>query len=238
VKSRLILVFTFLLVLGGILLGRGLMLQVLNNDKLENLKQRQFSRTIKIPARRGAIYDRHGKELALTVTTYSLFADPQLITQPRTITRKLNRYLKLPYRTTLKNLTKKGRFVWLQRGLDKEKRDHILTWKVRGLGFIEEAKRIYPNGVLASQILGSVGRDGHGLEGIERKYDDYLSGSEKTVHVLRDARGRPLIAQGDVYEQEHNGKDIYLTIDRDLQYFVEKELNGAIKEYDADSAMA
>lgn len=237
-KSRLVFIFIVLLGLWGVLLFRGVALQIFGNEKLETLKARQFSKQIKLPSRRGTIYDRHGKTLALSMTTYSLFADPLLINKPRNVAWRLKKLLKLPLRQTKKKLTRKGRFVWLKRGLSKEQRDQILSWKVRGLSFIEEARRVYPNGALASQVIGFVGRDGKGLEGIEKRYDSLLADKEKKVHVRRDARGRPLIATVDWFEDQVDGKDIFLTLDSDLQFFIEKELQGAVERFSADSAVA
>ena len=104
---------------------------------------------------------------------------------------------------------------------------------------MDEPKRVYPNGSLLAQTLGFVGREGHGLEGIELSYDKILSGKEIKVLVRKDAMGRPLFSDVDtnLITLRANGADIYLTIDSDLQFFFEKELKKVVKKYSAESAL-
>ena len=213
-------------------------LQILPDEKLAKLQKRQFRTIVKLPARRGAIVDRNGKELAVSVPTYSLFGDPQIIKDRKYASKKLGRILKMDvgyFKRKLKN--KKKRFVWLKRGLSKEYRDQINKLNIRGLGFVEESKRIYPNGQLFAQALGFTGRDAKGLEGLELGYDSLLRGENKSVAIERDARGRPLLVDGRVFSEMPAGADVELTIDSELQFVLEKALHETTITFDADSAL-
>ncbi|MCB0362391.1 MAG: transpeptidase family protein, partial [Bdellovibrionales bacterium] len=189
-------------------------------------------------SRRGAIYDREGRELAVTVSSHSLFADPKILDDPKLVSRRLGRFLHLNRKSLLKQLRDKNRrFVWVRRYLSKEQKDKIAGWGIRGLGFIEEPKRIYPNNTLAAATLGFVGAEGQGLEGLEKYYEKYLRGKEVRVHLARDARGRPLIEGGDLYSQVPDGYSLQLSLDNQLQFILEQELDAAVAKFDADSAV-
>ncbi|MCB0419956.1 MAG: cell division protein [Bdellovibrionales bacterium] len=237
-KSRIVLVFSLFLIAWLVLIGRSLYLQVLPNEKLGQLEDRQFSQKISIESHRGSVFDRNGKELAVTVSTYSLFADPKIMESPRKAAKQLAHELRLSY-AKLYKLVKPSdkRFVWIQRHLSFEQKEKIQAWGYRGLAFVEESKRIYPNEGLLKTSLGVVGRNGKGLEGIELLYDKYLKGSKKEVRVQRDARGRPLVVDARHFIDQPDGKDIYLTIDGEIQYFLESELRRVVDEYSAAGAM-
>jgi cell division protein FtsI (penicillin-binding protein 3) len=238
VKSRILLLFSFMLVLWMIVLVRGAFIQIFPNERLANLKRRQFETSIQIRARRGAILDRNGKELAASVPSYSLFADPKLIKAPRYLARKLASTLRLRYSELAKRLKLKNRrFIWLKRQLPEKQMAEIRAWNEPGLGFVEESKRIYPNGNLLSQALGFVGADGRGLEGLELQYDKELRGGWKNVLLPRDARGRPLLPNGRLLTDVPDGTDIQLTIDAELQFILEQELAATVEQHEAHSAL-
>ncbi len=238
-KSRIFLFASLLFVVWCMIVVRGFQLQVLPQDRLNALKEKRFQRTIHIDARRGDLIDRKGAELAVSVPRYSLFADPSIITEHQQITDRLTRHLGLSRSEVSKKIRRKGtRFVWLARKLSKEDYDKIQSWGIRGLGFKTEPVRIYPNAPLMSSVLGLVGSENKGLEGLERELEGYLSGDEKVMVLQRDARGRPLIENGWLFLKNEDGKDVRLTVDRDLQHFVEQALGRAVSELSAQSASA
>lgn len=213
-------------------------LQILSNERLEALQQKQFRKIVTLPSRRGAIYDRHRQELAVTVPSYSLFADPKILSQPRTISRQLAQFLGINEKSVLKKVKSPDkRFVWIKRHLNAKQKQTITDWKIRGLGFIEESRRIYPNGALLSQVLGFVGSEGHGLEGLELKFNGPLRGDSKQVHLNRDARGRPLLVNGRLFADNPDGSSLELTIDREFQFKLENELHEAKEMFEADAAV-
>ncbi len=237
-KSRLAILFLFFILLWGGLVFRGTSLKLFPGERLIHLQKRQFETSFVIKSRRGAILDRNGRDLAVSVATHSLFADPKLITEKKKLARVLAKELGLRSSTIYKKIkSKKRRFVWIRRNLNELQKKRIEALGERGLGFIEEPKRVYPNDRLLSQVIGFTGREGYGLEGLELAYDSVLSGSKKEVMVPRDARGRPLLSDARLLLDVGDGKDLFLTIDGDVQFQLEKELEEAIQEHEAESAI-
>ena len=236
-KNRIEMVFIFCFLFWAGLIFRASYLQLLPHEKFENLIDKKFKTSLTIKTRRGAILDRNEEVLATTVSTFSLFADPKLIKNPRKVSKQLSKLLKIPKQKIYKKIKPKTkRFVWLKRQLSKEMKEEIQKIKERGLGFIREPKRMYPNGALLSQVIGLVGRDGQGLEGLELKYDSYLMGKEKKLSLRRDARGRPLFIRNPSLS-DYEGANLHLTIDSELQFVLERELSRSVKKYKAKSAV-
>lgn len=208
------------------------------NQKLGDLSRRQYKTLIELPARRGIIADRRGKELAVTIPSYSVYADPKEIENPKIFAKVLAKKLGLSAATMYQKIkNRERRFVWLIRNMNKEFIDELTHLKLRGLAVVEESARVYPNENLLSQVMGFVGREGEGLEGLELQYDSKLKGESRKIKIERDARGRPLLVEGRIFTDVPAGFDINLTIDHELQYMLERELNQAIKLHEADSAL-
>jgi cell division protein FtsI (penicillin-binding protein 3) len=230
-------VFCGLLVLWGALILRAGMLQIFPDHRLQALQDRQFQTVITLQARRGGIVDQKGRDLALSMTAYSLYADPKLLTNKRVLARRLGKALGMTASSVFAKIKDPGkRFIWLARLLPKEKADEIKAWDIRGLSFVEEFKRVYPNENLLSSTLGFIGGEGQGLEGIELSYDQALRADKKKISVRRDARGRPLVAQGMMFAENLEGSEIRLTVDADVQHMLEDELEKAVTEVEADQA--
>lgn len=237
-KSRILILFLGITVLWSALLLRAAYLQFLPNDRLNTLQSRQFTTKVSLPSRRGAIVDRNGRDLAMSTAAYSLYADPKIIQQKKKTARRLAKKLGVSYGHVFEKIKSSNRrFVWIQRRLDKATADDIKSWKIRGLSFVEEWNRVYPNETLLSQSLGFLGVEGQGLEGIEREYDHVLAGNPKKVALKRDARGRPLIQDGTMFIENPEGSEVRLTIDSDLQYKLESELANAVTQFEAESAV-
>jgi cell division protein FtsI (penicillin-binding protein 3) len=238
-RSRIVLILIALTGLWMMMIGRAAYLQLIPDARLKSLQKRQFETVVTLNPRRGDVVDRNGHELAVSMTSYSLFADPKILEEPKKVARLLSRELKVPLRQIEDKLrNRRKRFVWIQRHVDKPLHDVIAARKIRGLGFVEESRRVYPNDRLLSHVLGFVGREESGLEGLELKYDDHLEAAQKKVAVRKDARGRPLIVNGQMFHQVPDGADIQLTIDRELQFVVEQELAQTVEKHEADSAVA
>lgn len=217
---------------------RAMFIQIFPDGRLENLKRKQFETSLQIRTRRGAILDRNGKELAASVPAYSLFADPKLIANSDTLSSRLSKYLDIPRSTLKRRLRDRARrFVWIRRQLTEKQRDEIKAWGEIGLGFVEEPKRVYPNGSLLSQVLGFVGSEGEGLEGLELQFNKNLQGQLKSVLLPRDARGRPLLQDGRSLTEVPDGSDLELTIDHEAQFTLEQELQTVVSKFEAQSAV-
>lgn len=184
--------------------------------------------------KRGSIYDRMGRELALSLEKESLFVDPLSLKSINEIDI-LKSDIKLNIPQIINAAQKNVRFLWLERELNPSLVEKIKELKIEGVGFVREEARYYPKGFLASHLIGFVNIDEKGLEGLERFYDKYLRAEKASKIVLKDARGKKL-SQGDL--NEIKGDDIFLTIDEALQYIVEKHLEEAVKKWQASSATA
>ncbi len=237
-NSRLILVFLIVLAAFSLVILRAAQLQILPNSRLADLEKRQYRGVVELPARRGLITDRRGKEIAVTVPSHSVFADPSEIERPKALSKLLARRLGLSAPSVYEKIRKsEKRFVWLKRHISKDVADEIKGLKIRGIGSIEESLRVYPNEKLLSQSIGFVGEDGSGLEGLELKYDSVLKGQSRKIKIERDARGRPLLEDGRVFTDVPAGYDIQLTIDADLQFQLEQDLSEAVTKHLAESAI-
>lgn len=237
-KFRIQFLFFLTFLFSAFLLMRGAQLQLFPESRLISTKKSLFEKVVTIKSRRGTIYDRYGRELALSISSHSLFADPSLIQNPNQVAQKLSSLLKLPRNQILKKIrNKKRRFVWMKRHISEKEKSAIDAWNIYGLGLIEEPKRIYPNGGLLAQVLGFTGVDGQGLEGLELHYDSLLRGQEQKIITSKDARGRPLFIDGGIRVDQSKGSDIYLTIDSDLQFVLERELSRALEKFEAESAL-
>lgn len=237
-KSRIIVLFAGFCILWASLVGRAVQIQILPDARLQSLKNRQFKTSVTVEARRGAILDRHGRDLALSAAALSLYADPKIIASPRKTAQKLARILKTRSDVIHSKIKdRQRRFVWIARRIDPEQAEKIKALRIRGLSFIEEWKRVYPNETVLGQTLGFLGVEGQGLEGIELHHDEHLRGNTRKFLVRRDARGRPLMADGLMFQQNPDGHDLQLTIDAEVQYMLESELTRVMKETEAESAV-
>lgn len=237
-KTRILILFCIFLGMWGLLILRAMRLQIFPDVRLETLKRRQFETSLEIRTRRGAIVDRNGNELAASIPSYSLFADPKLIENSGETSHRLAKTFNIPLAALKKRIRgHQRRFVWIKRQLTEKQKQEIESWNVVGLGFIEEPKRVYPNGSLLAQVLGFVGSEGNGLDGLELQYDKYLKGQLKQVILPRDARGRPLLPDGRSLTEVPDGADLELTIDHEIQFTLERELQNVVEKFAAASAV-
>ena len=237
-KARIIVIFAGVMLLWTVLILRAAYLQFLPNEKLQSLQNRQFQTVVTLQARRGSIMDRNGRDLAMSSTAYSLYADPKILNKKKSLARALAKELGVGVENVYAKIKDPNRrFVWIQRLMDEDKANRIKSWNIRGLSFVEEWRRVYPNETLLAHTLGFLGIEGQGLEGLEKEFDAELKGNSKKVSVRRDARGRPLIADGLLFTENPDGNELKLTVDADIQYNLENELSQAVAKFEADSAV-
>lgn len=232
-------------VLGGsfvlvfaLLAGRAVDLQVIERDYLTQRAQREVLREVEIAPSRGIIYDRNQVELALSLETDSVYARPSAVENPTLEGRRLAQALGLKATPVIQRLTGKRHFVWLERRVDPEQAAAVKALELKSVGLVKEPRRFYPYTNLACHLLGFSGLDAKGLEGLERQYDELLRGKGHTVTRARDALGRTFWLSGNVAGQMPQGGNIILTIDKSLQYQVEKILAGAVKRWSAVGGQA
>lgn len=187
---------------------------------------------------RGYIYDRQGYELAVSVETPSVFAHPKQIRDKAATAEALSPILDIPSQEILKKLNSSSNFVWLVRKITPDKGQAVRELKIAGIGLKRESKRYYPNQELAGQILGFVGLDNVGLEGVEAAYDSVLRGGVLQLKGVRDARGRVIMTNETPRLNTLEGSSIMLTIDQFIQKVSETALERAALEYGAKAATA
>jgi cell division protein FtsI/penicillin-binding protein 2 len=218
-------------------------LMILNHKVLAEKAKSQQVTAENIEVRRGNIYDRKGRAFAVNVDLDSLYCDAKEVVIGQGKVKELASILGTRPMVIQAKLKTDRRFEWVERKLTPDKAEKIGKMLdigrkdkkavVKGFGFIPEAKRFYPQGMLASHIIGLVGLDNQPLEGIELRYNKYLKTGGGKLYFERDATGNVLSTGEDT---EAKGDNIILTIDEGLQYIVEKELDGAMAKWRPVSA--
>ena len=207
-------------------------LQIFRYGNFEHRAQHQQQRTEEVSARRGIIYDRQGRELAMSINVDSVFAVPAEMPKPASTISLIARITKQDPRELLAKCEAAKTFCWLARKPDPEISARIRSLNLRGIYFQKESKRYYPKNELAAQVLGYVGMDDAGLSGIEREYEGQLHGRPGQMLISVDARKQWF---GSVEKQPEPGENVVLTIDEKIQYIAERELEVAIRQTHAIS---
>lgn len=210
--------------------GRAYFLQVVLAPELQGRADQQRQRVVKLAPQRGSIFDRNGDPLAVSLAAESLYADPSLVKDPQKVAGQLKSLLKVSKTELIRLLSAKKRFVWLQRKLDPEVAKQVQALEIDGLHFVTERKRYYPQASTAAHVLGFTGLDPKGLEGLELEYDRQLQGQSGRLVSTRDARGRGLSSADQLVQGGVAGNNLFLTLDRSLQYVAEKELARVVRE--------
>lgn len=221
-----------------VILGRSFQLQVLSSETLRERAERQQQKATLSTPRRGRIFDREGQELAVSVAVDSIYAQPGNISDRSAVARQLSPILRIPRRELLNRLSPERPFVWLSRRISPSQALKIKALDLKGIGFIRENKRFYPNRTLAGHLLGFAGLDSQGLEGLELKYDHLIKGEPELFLTERDARGQTIFPRGGNLLRSSEGNDLYLTIHKGIQHIAERELKKAVLETRAKSGVA
>jgi len=236
-KKRAIFVGVMLLLWCGVIFLRLYAIGIRDRGKYRERARRQWERVITLSPKRGVIYDRMGRELAVSVEVPSIYADPSQVSDPDGYAKVLAPLLGVRKGFIKKRLARKGEFSWLRRKVTPEVAEEVRSLKLRGIGIIYENKRFYPNGSLASHLLGFVGMDNIGLAGIERKYDGVIRGSSGRMLAVIKENTKELISDGEIRLSPSEGDDLVLSIDTVIQYYAERELERAIRRTSAKGGM-
>jgi cell division protein FtsI (penicillin-binding protein 3) len=229
IRFRIHLVSVFFI--GGLIaiIIRVYQLQVLQQEYLRGIAKNGIIGTTKLPPKRGVIYDREGHELAISVQVGSVFAHPKQIKDKNKTAKRLSKILGEKHSRILKKLKRKRSFVWVKRRIPQTLTEQVKALNLVGLGVITETRRYYPGRETAAHIIGFAGTDNQGLEGLEKKFDGLLQGPEEKLAFMRDALGRPFAVTRPATSDKriHN---LYLTIDKDIQYKAQASLRAAVKK--------
>ena len=237
-RVRIYLPFFFLFVALIILEARLYDLQILNHQKFFRQASKEQVRSIKISPKRGVIYDRNLEKLAVNIPSYSLYARPKKISRPEKIARKLSPIVGMKASSLRKKLRDKRVFVWLKRKLSLAQKKRVEALGLKGIGFVEESKRFYPQGELASSLLGFAGVDNQGLAGVELSYNNKLQGEKGHFWIREDALGYEIPFAKKTLQALVPGKNLVLTLDNVIQSMVEQELSLTLKKTRAKSVEA
>ncbi|MFH1768380.1 MAG: penicillin-binding protein 2, partial [Candidatus Omnitrophota bacterium] len=217
-----------------ILLVRVAYLQIIQKDLFQNLAAEQHFNIVPLKGERGRILDCRNRVLAINLNVYSVFADPELIVDREKTAATLSLYLNMDEQYFLSLLNKKSRFVWLKRKISLDEKINMERLNLDGIGFIKDRLRFYPQVDLLSHILGGVNIDNQGIEGIELFYDNYLRGKDGSVSIVKDSAATSLFFYPQIFEST-KGVDVYLTVDAQIQYWVEKFLKETIDQFSASA---
>ena len=244
-KQRLIIILSIIGVLLTILIARLFWIQVVNGADYKQKAYQQQTADSLISAKRGTIYDITGNELAISASVETIIVNPTSIKGDKNMTQQEKReqiakYFSenhgLDYEEVLKTVSKTTQSsLVLMKKVEKDVTNEVRQWinenKIKGISIIEDTKRYYPFGSLASHILGFCGTDNQGLYGIEQKFEKYLKGVPGKIVKTKDANSNDLPIESERYINPENGYNITLTIDATIQHIAENYLKQAIEEY-------
>ena len=209
--------------------ARAYHVQIRSGHVLVDRAKRQYWASRKLQGERGAILDCKGRLLAKSVPTYSVFINPAHIEDTRKTTAFLHKIVGGSKKRISELVREKGSFVWIARQLGDRQVASIREADMPGVYLKEEWTRMYPQGHVAAQLLGFVGIDGKGLEGLEKSFDDILRGTSAQQRVQRDAAGAQLYTGKD--EKDVDGSPITLTIDSVIQSAAEEALAESVETF-------
>jgi cell division protein FtsI (penicillin-binding protein 3) len=237
-KVRIILLSCLLFLCFVFILGRMFQLQVLKKEQLYKLAAQQQNVQVPFVPKRGTIYDSRGNELAVSIEVDSVYADARKVVEVGKTAKELASILQIDREELKQKLKSHRSFEWVQRKISSKEVEQIKTLQLPGISFLKENRRFYPNSQLAAHLVGFVGLDSKGLEGIEFQYDALLTGENQVWTAARDALGREITMGNAPFEKEDHYRNIVLTIDKPIQHITETELGRGVEKWGAKGGMA
>lgn len=231
-KNRVIFYFAVIFILFIILVLRLFWIQVINSAEYEHKALNQRVKEFVVNSERGIIYDNTGRKLAVSLPAKTVVALPDNVINPEKTATELAKLLNIGYSTIYRRITSDAAAIFLQRKVDNNLYQKIEAKNLKGITFTEESKRYYPEGELASHIIGFTGIDNNGLNGLELSYNNHLSGKAGKMIIERDAEGKTIPNGIREAVPGRDGYNVHLTIDQVIQYMAEKELKNAEKKFD------
>ena len=235
VRFRIKLIGVVFTLCFALVVMRAFDLQVLQEQQWDERAERQHQKVIPLTPQRGTIFDSNGEELAVSVDVDSVYAVPNKLQDSAGTAKALAKVLGISQRTIKSKLKSNRNFVWLKRQITPSQSSQIKAMKLDGIGMIKEHRRFYPNSGIAGHLLGFTGLDPKGLEGLELEYDKMILGRGGYLVMERDAMGRGLGTASPQIQGATRGHDLYLTLDKNLQYLAERELAEGLRTTEAKS---
>lgn len=230
-RLRIAIVMLLFFIVFVALVSRAFQLQILSGEVLKKIATQQHIQTLTTQPERGIITDRNGDKLAVSLLADSVCADPMKVVNKKEAAEKLSFVLKINPSLIKEKLSATRNFCWIARRISAEQAASIESLNLEGIFLVKEPKRFYPNGELAAHVLGVVGIDSVGLEGLEREYDKYIRGEPEKLVWARDAKGKRLYPRRENETgKERKGLSIVTTIDSKIQFLVETQLKQVVRE--------
>ena len=236
-KVRIIFISSLLFFSFVFIVGRMFQLQVLKKEELYQMAAQQHQIQIPLVAKRGTVYDRKENELAVSIEVDSVYADPRKVVDVERTAHDLASILKMDRKELRQRLKSRRSFEWIQRKISPREASEIKALQLPGISFLKENRRFYPNSQLAAHLIGFVGLDSKGLEGVEFQYDVSLNGKNHVWTMDRDALGREIVMGEPLFEKESHHKNIFLTLDKHIQHVVEIEISRSVQKWRAKGGM-
>ncbi|HDY8088954.1 TPA: peptidoglycan glycosyltransferase FtsI [Vibrio vulnificus] len=243
IRWRFHLVLGFVFLAFAALVVRLAFIQVIEPDNLIREGDLRSIRVKALPSARGIISDRNGEPLAVSVPVEAVWADPVTIFKEKALDNKQRWYaladvLGLQREELIERIERNEnrRFIYLQRQVSPAMANYIRELKIPGVGLKSESRRYYPAGEVSAHLVGVTGIDGHGLEGVERSYDNWLTGEAGKQTIRKDRYGR--VVENIAYEDRQEGKPLELTIDQRLQAIAYRAIKQAVADHRATSGSA
>ena len=215
---------------------RAYQLQILKGSQLSSLAKKGYTGKLTLVSQRGTIFDRNGKELALSIEVDSLYCYPKKVKNKKTAATRLARALHLNKRDVLRKLHSSRSFAWIKRKVTPEEINRVQKLNIIGVDFTKESRRYYPCMETGAHVIGFASQDNKGLEGIELQYNRYLEGREARFSRIHDALGRALNFDGPRIEKQ-DPFNLILTLDKDISYKAQKALREAVRKSRARSGV-
>lgn len=233
-KKRIVIVLVLCCILFFLLVTRTAYLQLIKGDWLSTKAIEQQTREVPIPAKRGTIYDKNMKELAVSITKYTVWCKPVEVEDKELAIKKLSEILEKDEKEISELVNKKNMaLVKIERWIEDEKATKIREAKIPGIWVAEDNKRYYPYGNFAPYVLGHTSNDSQGIAGVEMVYNNKLQGEDGKLIISTDASGREIPQGMEKYFEPKQGNGVILTIDEVIQHYTEKAVQ---KAYELNNA--
>lgn len=236
IDRRLGLLFCFFVLLFSVALGRAAWLQGIRGGELRADARSQQVTTVTVPGERGRVLDRTGKVLAVSEEAATVIATPYQVADPAGTAKQLSGILPATRAELLEKLSADTGFEYLAQKVDVDAADRIERLGIEGIDTLPDSRRLYPQGELASQVIGAVGSENEGLTGLEQAEDETLGGADGEQEVVHDARGNPISFE--LAKSPSLGSDLRLALDAAIQDRAEEALGDAVRTYAAKGATA
>lgn len=236
-RRRLAALGTVFVIMAGLMVYRMVELQVRQPESYVAFGESQRVHEVELPGRRGDLLDRNGEKLAFSIPQRTVWADPRLVVDPQATAAALAPVLDLDESFLVERLTTDAAFVYLARQIDDESAEAVAALDLDGVAFLDEPRRFNPSAPLAAGVVGVVGVDHVGLSGLEKQYDELLAGVPGLTRLETAPDGRTIATAAQSETPAERGADLTLSIDRPLQYEVERMLRATVVDMAAQGGV-